>query len=171
MNAQTSFDFQETPERLEGFSVVGPDDVPDIVALGDGFYTESELSSLTPFNPDRFAQTLLSGLEGGFLHGFLFCSQGVPAGFVFYTLDQTYTKDPLAYIWLLYVVPSLRKTPAGRLMLDLVEKGARARGAVALYGGVMAGIDEVKTTRPNLYRKQGFEPLYWGRKVLREDED
>lgn len=170
MNVQADL-FAEDTKRPDGFSTVTPDDVPDIVALGRGFYAESELSDLTPFSPERLSRSILIGLKGDFMHGVMFHAKGVPAGFALYTLDSSYTEDPLAYIWLLYVVPHLRASPAGRLMLGLIEKNCTALGAVALYGGSMAGIDAVRNTLPNLYRKMGFDTLYWGRKALRKEDE
>lgn len=143
-------------------------DVPALVALGIDYFHESEISRFTTYAADSFEKAMASAIEHPGHDIIVFCPDGgPPRGFISYSLDFSYTKEPLALLSLLYVAPEYRKTPVGRCLVRLATSRAKDRGAVLFYAGGMSGIPEVEKTIANLFRKMGFEDLaFWGRKVL-----
>jgi len=143
-----------------------PSDIGRVMKLGADFFDESEFAEFSTFSPDHF-KFVLSGIENSpSMAGIVFEDKGEVQGYLFYQLDLSYTEEPIGLMWLFYVAPEYRRTPAGRSLLDLAENHARAAGAVAFYGGSMSGIPSVKYSLKNLYTKAGYEELFWGRKKL-----
>lgn len=143
-----------------------PFDVDEIVALGDRFFEESEFSTFSTYSPDHFRFVLASIEHSPTLSGFVFEKGGKIKGFIFYQMDLSYTEEPVALMWLFYVVPKFRKSPVGRELLKIAENHAKARGARVFYAGSMSGIPGIQNSLKNLYEKTGYKQLFWGRKVL-----
>jgi len=143
-----------------------PEDVDSVVALGDRFFRESEFKKFSKYSPEHFRHVLNASFHTPAMHGFVFEDDDKIKGFLFYQLDISYTEDPIALMWLFYVVPKYRKSPVGRELLSIAENHAKACGATAFYAGSMSGIDRVKNSLKNLYTKAGFKELWWGRKIL-----
>lgn len=143
------------------------EDLDDLVQLGAEFFAESEFGNFTEFDPDNFRMSIahLIGSENGFV--FVFRPEGEIEGFVAFTLECSYTKHPIALLFLLYATPAYRKSAAGRLLMKLSLDMAEAYGARAFYAGAMSGVPGTGKTLANMYRKMGFEDLaFWGRKIL-----
>lgn len=143
-------------------------DAMELVELAGRFFLESEFKSFTTFSTERMLQTFDHALVSPYMHVTVFENEGRIQGFLAYQTDQSYTEEPIALMYLFYVVPEYRKTPVGRELLKLSEDHARAAGCVAFYGGSMSGIPEVQKTLPNMFKKMGYETLYWGKKHLTE---
>jgi GNAT superfamily N-acetyltransferase len=141
-------------------------DVDELVRLGGRFFEESEFGEFSTFSPEHFRMVLANIENSPATHGFIFEKGGKIRGFIFYNLDLSYTEDPIALLWLFYVVPKLRKSPVGRHLLEIAQNHAKACKATAFYAGAMSGIPTVKNSLKNLYEKQGYEPLWWGRRIL-----
>jgi GNAT superfamily N-acetyltransferase len=144
-------------------------DIPALVALGQQFFAESEFPKFATFSPENFERVLRQSLDNPVFATLIFAPEGTPEGFLSFQLDNPYTVEPLALGFLFYVAPAYRKTPAGRILQGMALDYAKGCGAVAFYGGVMSGIETARKTMPNLYRKLGFEDLWWGRCILKED--
>lgn len=168
MSDASSPSTQLTGPRFRDFL---PEDVDSIVALGADFFAESEFPTFATFAPDNFRMCLQEAVMSPSMTGLVFEYDREIKGFLFYQLDASYTKEPIALMWLFYVAPDFRKSPVGRELLHLAENYAMAQGAVAFYAGAMAGIPAVNTTLKNLYLKVGYEPLFWGRKTLKGNPD
>ena len=145
--------------------------VDEIVELGADFFAESEFSDFAEYSEENFRSMLYEAANSLAMEGLLFTDAGRIRGMIFFQLDMGYTVKPIALMWLFYVAPEYRKSPVGRVLLALAEGLAKLRGATAFYGGSMAGIPEVKNTIRNLYNKAGYEELYWGRKILKGEDD
>ena len=145
------------------------EDLPRMVELAQRFFDESEFKDFATFSPESILLTFEAALSNPRFATIVFAPDGVVEGFSAFQFESSYTVEPLALGYLFYVSPEHRRGPAGRLLLDLSVNYAKQYGAVAFYNGAMAGIDSVSNTLPNLYRKMGFEPLFWGRKILKED--
>lgn len=141
-------------------------DIPSLVALGQAFFEESEFPTFSTFDPEAFEATMRRSLGCPTFQTVVFVPDGPVQGFLSFQLEAPYTKEPLALGFLFYVSPAYRKGPVGRILQEVAIISAKGCGAVAFYNGVMAGIDGVAKSMPNLYRKFGFEDLWWGRKIL-----
>ena len=146
-------------------------DVERIVEMGADFFAESEFPDFAEYSEDNFRQTVNGIVMSPALEGFVFEMDGVIEGFIFYHLECAYTVKPIALMFLFYVTPEFRRSPVGRELLDIAEGHAKACGATVFYAGAMAGIQSANRTLKNLYVKAGYDELYWGRKILKGNED
>jgi GNAT superfamily N-acetyltransferase len=153
---------------VETFRFLTEDDIAGLVDLGCEFFLESEFPGFSTFAPGRFEGVLRRSLDNPYFPTFVFVPEGRPEGFLTVQLDNPYTVELLALGFLFYVTPPYRKSPAGRILQSLALAYAKDCGAVAYYGGVMSGVETVQKTMPNLYRKLGFEDLWWGRLILKD---
>ena len=144
------------------------DDAMEMSELAARFFLESEFKDFATFDYDAMLRTFQHSLDSPYTHFFVFEDQGKIQGFIGYQLDASYTVEPIGLMYLFYVVPEYRPTPAGRELLNIAENHAKAVGCVAFYGGSMSGIPAVQKTLPNLFRKRGYQDLYWGKKMLKE---
>lgn len=158
----------EAPAWDANFRALVPDDVPRIVEMGHRFFAESDMREFAEYAPANLERALHYYVESPTFRSVVFEVNGQIEGFLFYSLDVTYTTRPLALMFLLYVSPEYRRGPAGRLLVQCATDMARDHdNAVAFYAGAMAGIPAVSKTLPALYRRLGFEDLdFWGRKLL-----
>ena len=142
-------------------------DVPALIALGEHFFDESDFGTFTSYDPKAFEATLASLIVNPSGRIFLFAPDDAIRGFIAFSLDKAYTTDLVALLFLFYVAPDYRGTPAGRLLLALAVDAAAEEGAKAFWAGAMAGIPGVSGSLANLYRKMGFQDMdFWGRKLL-----
>lgn len=144
-------------------------DFPRLEELARDFFHESELAGFATFSPDNLAATLRNMHDNPDLVMLVFAPDDLIQGFIAFQLESSYTVEPLALGYLFYVTPAFRRSPAGRVLQEIAVSYAKMRGACAFYNGVMAGIDGVAKSLPNLYQKLGFEPLWWGRLILKEN--
>lgn len=145
-----------------------PDDIDEIVGAGERFFAESEFKDFSEYSPENFRRTLGDMLNSEASRIFVFLPDGRHIeGFVAFQFSFAYTREPIALLFLLYVAPEFRRSPAGRLLMQLAMADAKAQGAVAFYAGAMARMGPSDKTLANMYRKLGFEDLgFWGRAVL-----
>lgn len=83
-------------------------------------------------------------------------------GFIMADVDNPYTEEFVAFMFLFYVCPEWRPTKIGRALLSAALSAARACGAVRFYASSTAGFADrgrVNQTLLNLYSKMGFERL------------
>lgn len=163
---QAAPELHPEPDLPEVFRLLEEDDLLRMVDLAEEFFNESELREFATFSPERIHETFRGTLTNPNFKAIVFAPEGRVEGFIAFMLEASYTYEPLALGYLFYVSPPYRKSPVGRDLQELAIVYAKACGAVAFYNGVMAGIDNVSKTLPNLYMKLGFEPLWWGRKLL-----
>ena len=143
-------------------------DIPRLLELAEQFFNESEMSEFSTFSAENIERTIRNFFAHPDFVFLVFLPDGEEIhGFSAFMMEASYTEELVALGWLFYVTPEYRKTPAGRSLLALSVDYAEQAGCCAFYNGVMAGIDGVAKTMPNMYMKQGFEPLWWGRRVLK----
>ncbi len=159
----------EPAQETEVFRHMREGDIPALVALGQRFFDESEFPSFSTFSPENFERLLRATVGHPQFRTLIFAPEGTPEGFLSFQLETAYTVEPLALGFLFYVSPAYRKSPAGRILQGMALAQAEDCGAVAFYGGVMSGIESAEKTMPNLYRKLGFEELWWGRRILTKE--
>jgi len=154
------------------FRLMSEDDVDRLVVLGEQFYQESEFPEFSTFNPEGLRHTLDASILNPHFHFIVFSPEegGQIEGFIAFQVEASYTIEPLALGYLFYVTPGFRRSPAGRLLQQVAIDYARALGCVAFYNGCMSGIETAEKSMPNMYRKFGFKDLYWGRKLLLQEE-
>jgi GNAT superfamily N-acetyltransferase len=156
-------------EETDIFRFLEERDIPALVALGERFFEESEFPGFSTYSPENFERLMRRSIgDPGFVT-LIFAPEGAVEGFLSFQLDNPYTVEPLALGFLFYVAPAYRKSPAGRILQGMATAYAKGCGAVAFYGGVMSGIEAAQKTMPNLYRKLGFEELWWGRLILEKE--
>jgi len=144
-----------------------PEDIPALVKVGGDFFRESEFPDFATFSSENFETTLKNLIGSDAFRMHVFAPADRIVGFIAYALDVSYTKEPIALLWLLYVDPEYRKTPAGRLLVQLATESAKLDGCCAFYAGAMSGVPGTGKTLANMYRKQGFSDLdFWGKKIL-----
>lgn len=154
--------------KPEYFRFATKEDTPRLLELAEAFFHESEMSEFATFSPMNIERTINNFVAHPDAALICFLPDGeVIEGFSAFLMEASYTEELVALGWLFYVAPEYRKTPAGRSLLALSVDYAEQSGCCAFYNGVMAGIDGVSKTMPNMYMKQGFEPLWWGRRVLK----
>jgi GNAT superfamily N-acetyltransferase len=149
------------------FRLLEEEDISQIVKMGKDFFGESEFPEFSTYDPEIFEETLKTFVEETQQVGIVSEEEGSIKGFILFGYSRTYTKEPLALLYLFYVCPEYRKTRLGRLLLSSATKIAKQDGACAFYGGAMANIPSITKTIGNMYNKLGFKSLgFWGRKVL-----
>lgn len=153
---------------LRNFREADAADIDRLVALGAQFFAESDFGAFTEFAPENFRLTMESLIGREDCELLVFLPDGeVIEGFIAFNYDVSYTKDPLALLFLLYVSPAFRRSPAGRFLVDLALVTARISGAKAFYAGAMSGVPGTEKTLGNMLRKLGFEDVdFWGRALL-----
>ncbi len=143
-------------------------DIDALVDIAREFFEESELPSFATFAPENIRLALEVTIQSPAMVGIVFTLDDKVEAFLTFVMDTAYTKEPMAMGHLFFVRPAHRHSPLGRQMMEMAEDIASDYGCVVFYQGVMAGIESVAKTMPNMLVKSGYEPLWWGRKVLRE---
>lgn len=143
-------------------------DLDSVMELSQQFFDESELGDFSTYNPEGCRATFELTLTSPAFECLIFSDQGRVEGFITWFMESSYTKEPLALGHLLYVTPQYRRSPVGKILLETAENMARDYGCCAFYQGAMAGIDGVAKTLPNMLRKNGYDELFWGRKILKD---
>lgn len=151
----------------EIFRVATQEDIPELLALGEQFFGESEFGNFTEFAPDHMLVVLDEMINKPSFVTSVFRPDGQIRGFIAFTMDMSYTKDPIGLLFLLYVTPEYRKSPAGRNLVEYALAQAKAIGCKAFYAGGMSGVPGTKKSIGNMFRKIGFEETdFWGRIIL-----
>lgn len=140
--------------------------------LAEQFFDESEFGQFTRFNPEALSQVLMSDMVDQMKVIVLVGRyKGEMVGFLVFSLDQSYTVDPLAQLFLFYVASNRRYGPLGRALMAAAEAVAAELGAVVFYAGATANIGRgVDQSLMNLLDKRGYLRLGGvSRKILREE--
>ena len=78
-------------------------------------------------------------------------------GAISYALDETFCKEPLAIMHMLYIEPAHRRSAVGAVLVSLCVDAARNDGAVAFHAPIAAEVREGSLI--NLFTHAGFAPI------------
>lgn len=132
-------------------------DEPDLIRMGEAFWSETPLSSMSTFNPDY----LINFIRGASLEpsASVWVAEesgkvvGAVAGMVY---PLFFSGDLVAQEIFWWVDPETRGTEAGKMLYDALADWAKEAGAVALS---MIAIENGKAEAVGkIYKKKGFIP-------------
>jgi GNAT superfamily N-acetyltransferase len=174
-----------TPRALPAFVIrqAGPADLVPLVILTEEFFNESGWTEFTSFNPEGMKLHYEKVLNEPFSETgqiIYICdtlpvpdgsggeTPQVPVGFIKFGVQVCSTVDPVGVLDAVYVHPTFRLSPAGRLLFAAAENRLRSYGCCVFFASPGARMGGVDKSMSNMLAKLGFEiPVLNGCKVLR----
>jgi GNAT superfamily N-acetyltransferase len=148
-------------ETLDGvdFTLAVKTDAAELANLFEFFFAEADYKSRgIVFSFAKAKAWLERVIEFGSCPHFIARTHGYEGkivGVTSYSLDDSFCEDPVAVLGTLYVVPSHRKSPIGRILVAVATEAAKGDGAVAFHAPLASGMVEMKSL-VNLFTKAGF---------------
>jgi GNAT superfamily N-acetyltransferase len=122
------------------------------------FFNESGFAAFSEFDAVRCEEQLGLQVERQITPHIL-CEVGDRiVGFISYSMEHSFTKEPIAIMWTFYITPKYRRGPYGRMLLSLAMHMAQGEGACAFFATV-APTTQAALSLCNLLRHEGFDPM------------
>lgn len=161
----------------------GPMDLVPLLVLAEEFFNESGWKEFTSFNHEGMHMHFEHVLNSPFAETAQFIymldtlpvpdgsggeTQQVPIGFIKFGIQVCSTVDPVGVLDAVYIHPTFRLSPAGRLLFTAAENRLRSFGACVFFASPGAKMGGVDRSMANMLTKLGFDvPVINGAKVLR----
>jgi len=159
------------PPPLE-LKVVDTSHIDDIIRITWRLFYESNFVDVLTPSETVFRENLYHAIPRHLYQGVIAYEGTEPIGYILWSVERVYTEEPMALLFMLYVIPERRRSPLGRILVDTAEKISMDMGAKVFYAGAMAGIPKQDRMLGNMFRKLGYEEMaFWGRKVLVPEEE
>jgi L-amino acid N-acyltransferase YncA len=134
------------------------DDVPRVIdEIGAAFFAESGFAAFAEFDPCRWLLNATAQITKGSPFVIAERSDGEILGFASYTLEQSFTKRPIACLWMFYIYPAWRGTQVARALLFSILDLAKHDECCAFFATIFPGNRGGKALC-NLFRTAGFGP-------------
>jgi GNAT superfamily N-acetyltransferase len=141
------------------FRLGKPDDVePLLHKYGAHFFHEAGFDAFSAFDLPRAAKEMRRQISQGDTPFILAEIDGETVGMVSWTMSHIFTAEPIAVLWMMYVMPQYRRGPVGRLLLWFAVDLAKQEGACAFFATI-APTSPAARRLCNLFRRCGFEPM------------
>lgn len=166
MTSMAYLDSQDTTDGLIVYRFMEPRDADQVVKVARRYFRETDWGDYATFDAKAVRNRFDLTVNLNSVKGIVFTVNGKIKGMVTMVYDNLYTKEPIAYLNILYVAPEYRRGPAGRKLMDLAEEVAEGDGCAAIDSNFMSGIDAFRQTFINMFEKRGYTPMWGGRKVF-----
>ena len=141
------------------FRLGRPDDVrPLLDKYGLHFFEEAGFGAFTAFDIERATTGMQRQIKSGETPFILAEVDGEVVGMISYCLSHIFTREPIAVLWMFYVMPPYRHGPIGRMLLWFAADIAKNDGACAFFATI-APTSPAARSLCNLFRRAGFEPM------------
>jgi GNAT superfamily N-acetyltransferase len=147
----------ESP-RLK-FRLGRPEDVrPLLERFGQAFFDEAGFGEFTqldiPCAEDAMSRQIHQNATV-----FVFAEiDGEVVGLISYSMGRYFTAQPIATLWMFYVMPAYRRSKLGRLLLWFALDLAKTDGACAFFATIFPN-SRLGRSLCNLLRHGGFAPM------------
>ena len=131
---------------------------PVINDIGEDFFHEAEFDRFAEFDAERWRLNCEHRIGSGQTPFIVAEFEGRIVGFISYTLEQAFTKRPIAVAWMFYVKPSWRKLAIGRGLLSAALDMAKGDNACAFFASITPTTPAARSM-VNLFRHKGFTPM------------
>jgi GNAT superfamily N-acetyltransferase len=150
--------FGRTNPKLT-FRLGKPEDVrPLLDKYGSDFFHEAGFDEFSPFDIERATDVMAAQIQRGDTPFILATLNNEVVGMISYTLSHVFTAQPIAVLWMFYVMPPYRRSAAGRMLLWFAIDMARGDDACAFFSTV-APTSIAGRSLCNLLRRAGFKPM------------
>ena len=141
------------------FRVGKPADVePLLLKYGAHYFHEAGFDAYSAFDLPRAIREMQRQIASDATPFILAELDGEVVGMVSYTLSHVFTENPIALLWMIYVMPPHRRGPLGRLLVWFAADVAKAEGAFAFFASTPP-VSPAAKSLCNLFRRCGFEPM------------
>jgi GNAT superfamily N-acetyltransferase len=141
------------------FRLGTPEDVePLLEKYGADFFHEAGFDRFSTFDIKRAAREMRRQIAQGDTPFILAELDGEVIGMVSYMLSHVFTAEPIAVLWMIYVMPAYRRGPVGRLLVWFATDIAKAEGACAFFATI-APTSPAARSLCNLLRRCEFLPM------------
>ena len=141
------------------FRLGKPDDVaPLLKKYGGDFFHEAGFDTFSTFDLPRAEIEMRRQISSGQTPFILATLDDEVVGMVSYMMSHVFTAQPIAVLWMIYVMPPYRRGPVGRLLVWFACDIAKNEGACAFFSTV-APTSPAARSLCNLFRRCGFQPM------------
>jgi L-amino acid N-acyltransferase YncA len=141
------------------FRLGKPEDVrPLLDKYGADFYYEAGFGEFSSFDIERATNVMAAQIQSGDTPFVLATLNDEVVGMVSYTLCHVFTVQPIAILWMFYVMPSYRRGAVGRMLLWFALDLARGDNACAFFATI-APTSIAGRSLCNLFRRAGFKSM------------
>ncbi len=131
-------------------------DVVELTYLFKDFFEESDYADKgIAYSPNNAAVWLRRVITQGVFPHVVARIDGKIVGVTSFSLDQSFSEEPIAVLHTIYVRPEFRRTQIGRQLLALALFVAEGDGATCFSAPISSGMKEVPSLQ-NMFRKAGF---------------
>ena len=134
------------------------EDVTELLALYERFFSEAAYKDFIVFDPDRARRTIDGGILTQCRPHLVALIEGRIVGFIAWQLDHTFSVKPVQVLFEAYVEPEHRISAIGRYLVQLAIKEGKYKGACAVHAPVASGMPAARSLK-NCLTKCGFEEL------------
>lgn len=139
------------------FDLATTEDVVALTYLFKEFFEESNYSDKgITYSPARSCDWLRKVITNGIFPHVVAKVDGKVVGVVSWSMDHSFSEEPIAVLHTIYVTPPHRISAIGRTLVSLAMDIAREEGACAFSAPISSGID-ASVSLANMLRKAGFK--------------
>ena len=131
---------------------------PLLEKYGASYFNECGFDAFSTFDLERAAREMARQIGSGDTPFILAEIDGEVVGMVSWTMSHVFTSRPIAYLWMIYVMPPHRRSAVGRLLVWFAMDIAKCEGACAFFATVPPTSPAARSLC-NLFRKCGFAPM------------
>lgn len=133
-------------------------DAVELTYLFKDFFEESDYADKgISYSPNNAAIWLRRVISQGIFPHVVARIDGKIVGTASWSLDQSFSEEPIAVLHAIYVRPEFRRTQIGRQLMALALFVAEGDGATCFSAPISSGMKEVPSLK-NMLRKAGFLP-------------
>lgn len=141
-------------------------DIPEIVALAETFYAESDNNGkLTP-DPQGWTKVLEEGFVNQYCCPIIAVVEGKIVGYVLIYCQNDFTKELVGAMLQMYVSKPYRATRVARLLSHFADEKFKQWGCKRSFVECGTGVEKAAELFRNLWAKSGFKQVGY---VLQKD--
>ena len=141
------------------FRLAKPDDVDLWVPVfGPHYFHEANFHHFAELDISTGVDIIRQQIKTGAAVFILAYIEDQPVGVISYTLERVFTKRPIAYLNMIYVVPRCRRGALGRMLLVHAMHLSQGDGACAFFATIPPDT-RVGRRLCNMFRRGGFVPM------------
>jgi GNAT superfamily N-acetyltransferase len=148
-------EFPRNQPKVE-FKLAKPEDVALWVnVFGPHYFHEANFHHYSELDLPHAVEIISEQIKSQSAVFILAYIEDQPVGCVSYTLDRVFTRKPIAYLNMIYVVPRARRGALGRMLLVHAMHLAQGDGACAFFATIPPDT-RIGRRLCNMFRRGGF---------------
>lgn len=133
------------------------EDVDELACLYARHFADARIENAV-YDAAKQRASLQEAIEDQIAPHIIAVKDGRIIGFISYVLNELFTKQPIAALGELYVVPEWRRSAVGRMLVATATHLAKTDGAFAFQATVTSAVPETRSLK-NLFTKAGFQEV------------